>query len=54
MRVDNIIVEVKHPDSARGIERLISKFHGELRKRNAVGVFVTAVEDAFRLGDSVE
>jgi len=51
MRVDNIFVEVKHPNSPGGIERLMRKFHGELRKRNAVGVFVTAVEDAFRLGD---
>jgi len=49
MRVQEVFIEVKHPDSARSLERLMRKFDGQMRRNGSVGVFVAALEDAFRL-----
>lgn len=51
MRVNNILFEVKHPNSTNRLESLMRKFNGQLHKNDAYGVFVTAVEDAFELAD---
>lgn len=49
MRVGDILIEVKHPDSTKRQHSLMRKFNGELRKSDSVGVFVNALEDAFSL-----
>jgi hypothetical protein len=51
MHVNNIFIEVKHPNSAKRVERLMRDFNGELHRAGTYGVFVTAVEDAFCLAD---
>lgn len=47
MEVAGVFIEVKHPDTPNQLEKLIGKFNRELAKRNAFGVFVLALEDAF-------
>lgn len=47
MESGGVFIEVKHPDTPNQVERLIGKFNGELARRNAYGVFVLALEDAF-------
>lgn len=49
MQVNDILLEVKHPNSINRLESLMRKFNGLLHKNNEYGVFVTAVEDAFEL-----
>ena len=51
VRVEEILFEVKHPNSTGRLERLMGKFNRELHGSNAYGVFVTAVEDAFCMAD---
>jgi hypothetical protein len=51
IKVDDILLEVKHPNSTNRLEKLMRKFNGGLVKSDTYGVFVTAVEDAFSLGD---
>jgi len=49
MRAQEVFIEVKHPDSAKSLERLMRKFDGQMRRTGSAGVFVAALEDAFRL-----
>src|SRR5581483_1311505 len=49
MLVQEVFVEVKHPNSAKSLERLMRKFDGQMRRTGSAGVFVAALEDAFRL-----
>ncbi len=51
MRVGDILIEVKHPNSTKRLESLMRKFNSGLHGSNAYGVFVTAVEDAFCVAD---
>lgn len=51
MRVEDVLVEVKHPNSIKRLESLMRKFSAEACKDGKYGVFVTAVEDAFELFD---
>ena len=50
--VDGLRIEVKHPDSGDNLEKLMRKFHSELKKRDLYGVFVVGLEDAFKLADT--
>jgi hypothetical protein len=49
MLVGNIVLEVKHPNSIGQLEKLLSKFHGQLREHDDRGIFVVALEDAFAM-----
>jgi hypothetical protein len=50
MLVQDVFIEVKHPNSAKSLERLMRKFDGQMRRTGSAGVFVAALEDAFRMG----
>ena len=52
MQIEQIFVEVKHPNSQKKLQNLLRDFDAEMRKNGTIGVFVTAIEDAFRLGDA--
>jgi hypothetical protein len=49
MKVGDIFIEVKHPNSRNAQERLMRKFNSALRKDRLLGVFVCALEDAFQI-----
>ncbi len=53
MYVGDVYIEVKHPNAAKRVERLVGEFNGELRRAGKYGVFVAALEDAFRLANPV-
>ena len=50
LHVESLRVEVKHPNSVRGLQKLVRKFNSGLYDEGAYGVFVTGLEDAFALG----
>lgn len=52
MTVGDIFLEVKHPNSIKSHESGMRKFNSQLRKSESIGVFITAVEDAFKLARS--
>lgn len=49
LHVESLRVEVKHPNSVKGLQKLVRKFNSGLHDEGAHGVFVTGLEDAFAL-----
>lgn len=49
--VDQLRIEVKHPNSLKKLLKLAGDFQSELAKHGSYGVFAAGIEDAFVLGD---
>jgi hypothetical protein len=54
LRVGDLAISVKHPDSLASLERNIRKFNAALREAHAFGIFAAGLEDAFRMAAAPE
>ncbi len=51
IKLDNIFIEVKHPNRTGQLTKLMGKFNKEMRNNSSYGVFVVGIEDMFEMGD---
>jgi hypothetical protein len=51
MKLNNIYIEVKHPNSSGQLEKLLRKFNSQLYQVNSYGIFAVGIENMFSLGN---
>lgn len=54
LHLDDVWVEVKHPNSTGQLKKNLKKFQKQLASNTVYGVFVVGLEDAFDFGDTTE
>lgn len=54
MKLEDIFIEVKHPNSKGQITKLMQKFNNEMRINNSFGIFIMGIEDMFNMGDAFQ